>query len=176
MKRLENCEHSPSKWYRAFAISCYHKTMIADFLLLPPQLSGFALVAGFLLIAHAHNRKSYISYLLKRGTKTEGRVVEIRKNPGSLIGKEEGEGYAPVVEYTTISGNALKHYSTTFREPCNYEVGQKVAVWYTDYKSKREATLEDDLPGDLPMKFFIIGIILFLLGLPRLLIGLINLV
>lgn len=149
--------------------------MIADFLLLPPQLSGLALVSGFLLLAHAHNRKNYIHYLLKRGNKTESKVVEIRKNPGSLFSKVEGHGRAPVVEYTTISGNVLKHYSDTFSNPCMYEIGQMVPIWYLNYKSRREAALQDDLPGDLPRKLFIIGIILFCLGLPSLLVGLQNL-
>lgn len=149
--------------------------MITDFSFLPSQFSGLAIVVGFLLLAHAHNRKNYINNLLKRGIKTEGSVIEIWKNPGSLFSKKEGQGYAPVVEYTTNSGNVLKHYSHAFTDPCKYEMGQKVAVWYINYKSIREAALEDDQPGSLPKKLFVAGIILVLLGLPNLIVGLQNL-
>lgn len=140
------------------------------------KISGFCLVAGFLLLAHAHNRKNYIKYLFERGTKTEGKVIEISRNPGSLFNKEEGEGFAPVVEYTTISGNTLKHHSTTYQTPCKYHVGQTVPLWYINYKSRREAALEDDQPGDLPRKLFIVGMILLLIGLPKVLLGLLKIV
>lgn len=131
------------------------------------NIAGFSLVLGFLLLAHSHNRKNYIKNLLKNGTKTEGRVIEIYRNPGSIFSKQSGEGFAPVVEYTTISGNILKHYSTTYRANTKYQVGQIVPLWYVNYKSIREAALEDDEPGDLPKKLFITGLIFLSVGFPK---------
>jgi hypothetical protein len=138
------------------------------------QIAGLSLVAGGLLLAHAHNRKNAVSNILKRGIKTDGKVIEIRRNPGSLFSSKEGEGYAPVVEYTTASGNILKHFSTTYRPICPYREGQIVPISYINYKSIREAALSDDEPGDLPRKLFIIGIVCFLFGLPALISGLPN--
>jgi len=138
------------------------------------SISGLCFVAGCLLLAHAHNRKTYIKRLLKRGFKTEGKVVEIRQNPGSLFSSQPGEGLAPVVEYTGNSGNLVKHYSTTFRTPSRYQIGQQVPLWYSEYKANRESTLEDDEPGDLPRKIFIIGITLLLISLPKVIAGLLN--
>jgi hypothetical protein len=109
---------------------------------------------------------------LKSGTKTDGKVVEVNRNPGPLFSKEPGEGFAPVVEYTTISGNTLRHHSTTYRSPSRYEVGQLVQVWYVNYKSNREATLEDDEPGSFPGKLFLAGSIFILIALPKILFSL----
>jgi len=148
--------------------------MLSEYLIITPKLAGIFFVGGFLLIAHAHNRKHYIAKILKRGTKTEGKVVEVFRNPGSLFKKEEGEGFAPVVEYTTQSGSTLKHHSTTYRTPAKYEVGQVVPIWYINYKSIREACLEDDEPGDLPGKLFKAGIVLLLIALPAIISGLLK--
>jgi hypothetical protein len=150
--------------------------MLSIFELIPPQITGVCFVAGFLLIAHAHNRKHYISKLLKHGHKTEGKVIELYRNPGSLFSKKEGEGFAPVVEYVTQSGNTLKHYSSTYKAVSNYQVGQVVPIWYINYKSKREAALADDQVGSLPRNLFRLGALFLLLSLPRLVFGLLGLV
>ena len=130
------------------------------------QIAWFSVVAGCLLLAHSHNRRYYISNLLKRGIKTEGKVVELRKDPGALPDGREGKGYAPVVEYATVSGNVLKHFSSTYRQTSPYKVGQTVPIWYINYKSIREAALADDEPGDLPKKLFIAGLLLLIIGVP----------
>lgn len=131
---------------------------------IPSQIAGLSFIAGCLLLAHVHNRKNYISNILKRGTKTEGKVIELREDPGSV--NNGNKGYAPVIEYTTVSGNVLKHFSTTYRRESPYTVGQTVSIWYINYKSIREAALADDEVGDLPRKLFIVGIVLLLVGVP----------
>lgn len=150
--------------------------MLLDHFIMARQLAGLFFVAGFLLLAHAHNRKNYVSRILTRGIKTEGKVVEMTRNPGSLFSKVEGEGFAPVVEYTTQSGNVLKHHSTTYRTPATYEAGQTVPIWYINYKSIREAALEDDEPGDLPKKLFAVGLVSFLVALPTVISGILGLI
>jgi hypothetical protein len=137
------------------------------------KISPLFLLVGFLLIAHSHNRKNYIKNLFKNGIKTEGKVLEIRRDPGPLFG-EEGMGFAPVVEYTTMSGNVLKHYSQTYQISSKYEVGQTVDIWYINYKSIREAALEDDQPGQTPKKLFTVGLILLLIAAPKIIYGLSN--
>lgn len=139
------------------------------------ELSGIFLLAGFLLLAHGHNRKSYIKNLLTKGRKTEGKIVELRRNPGALFSKTEGEGFAPLVEYNTESGNKLRHYSMTYKLVSPYKVGQIVPIWYKNYKSIREATLEDDEVGTLPRNLFILGLTLTAMGLPKLVSGLMGL-
>jgi len=148
--------------------------MLSEYLIIIPKLAGIFFVGGFLLMAHAHNRKHSITKIKARGTKTEGKVVEMSRNPGSLFQKEGGEGFAPVVEYTTHSGSTLKHHSTTYRTPAKYEVGHIVPIWYINYKSIREACLEDDEPGDLPGKLFKTGIVFLLIALPAILSGLLK--
>jgi len=138
------------------------------------QIAGISAVVGFLLLAHSHNRKYFIKDILKNGFKTEGTVVEISRNPGPLFGKE-GEGFAPVVQYTNNSGNVLKHHSQTYRTPCKYELGQIIDIWFIHYKSRREAALADDQPGDLPRKLFIAGLLLLLLAAPKIVVGMFGL-
>lgn len=138
------------------------------------KISGISSIVGFLLLAHAHNRKHYIKNIFKNGMKTQGKVIEISRDPGPIFGKE-GEGFAPVVEYTTESGNVLKHHSQTYRVPTKYEVGQTVDIWYVNYKSRREAALADDEPGELPKKLFIAGLILVLIATPKIFLGTLNL-
>ncbi len=140
-----------------------------------PQWSSIFAIVGALLLAHAYNRRNYIRNILAKGEETEGRVVEVRRNPGSLFSSKEGPGEAPVVEYTTKSGNTLLHYSTTYVSPCKYRVGQPVRIWYINYKSRREAALPDDRPGDLPRNLFIAGLICLVLGAPALINGLMGL-
>lgn len=131
------------------------------------KLAGISAILGFLAIAHGYNRKNHVKNLLKNGIKTEGKVVEIYPNPGPLFGKGAAIGSAPVVEYTTQSGNILKHTSTTYREPCPYQIGQIVNIWYINYKSRREAALEDDQVGNLPKQLITAGLILMAFSLPR---------
>lgn len=121
---------------------------------------------GFLLLAHARNRKTYIRRLLKYGRTAEGRVLELRQGPVSLFGANQGDGYAPVVEYRDHSGNVIRHCSTTYRIDCKHQVGDVVRVWYQVFSSTRDSTLADDQPGDLPRIFFMIGIFLLAIGLP----------
>ena len=87
--------------------------MIDSLLAFYSNIAGICFVVGALLLAHGHNRKTYIKRLLNRGFKTEGKVVEINQKPDSLISNQAGNGFAPVVEYTTVSGNVVKHHSTT---------------------------------------------------------------
>ncbi len=138
------------------------------------KISGIFSIVGFLLLAHSHNRKNYIKNILKNGIKTQGKVVEICRDPGPIFGKE-GEGFAPVVEYTTDSGNVLKHPSQTYQTPTKYQVGQLVDIWYVNYKSNREAALADDQPGELPKKLFITGLILLLVAAPKIIFSMLNL-
>ncbi|HMQ61940.1 MAG TPA: DUF3592 domain-containing protein [Flavilitoribacter sp.] len=142
---------------------------------MPPQWSSILALVGALLLAHAYNRKNYIRNILAKGEETEGRVVEIRRNPGGLFSSKGGPGEAPVVAYTTVSGNTLRHYSITYVSPCKYRVGQPVRIWYINYKSRREAALPDDQPGSLPRNLFIAGLICFALGAPALISGLMGL-
>jgi hypothetical protein len=139
------------------------------FSLIPEQLSSGSLVLGGFLMAIGLHRKFYFSNILKRGTRTEGKVIEVRQNPGSLFSKEVGAGFAPVVEYTNNSGNTLIHHSTTYRTPSMYKENQTVPIWYINYKSRREAALQDDEPGTWPMKLIGVGFVLFLVGVPQLL-------
>lgn len=126
-------------------------------------------VLGFFLVAIGLHLQFYISNVLKRGTKTEGKVIEIRRNPGNLFSSEEGEGFAPVVEYTTTSDQTRIHYSTTYRTPTPYQENQLVPIWYIDYKSRKEAALADDEPGTFPRKLIVVGAALLLLASPSIL-------
>ncbi len=136
------------------------------------QYSGLFFVAGFLLVAHAHNRKNYIKNILKSGIKREGTVIQLRQNRGPLFSRHSGQGFAPVVKYSTASGKEVLHYSPTFRSPPRYAVDQKVSVYYREYRTQRESALFDDEPGTLPRKLFLVGLALLLLALPQMFHGL----
>lgn len=145
--------------------------MIFILFILPPKLAGYGLVAGFLMAAYGRDRATVIRRVLKKGFHTTGRVVELRDDPGSLFSQEKRRGKAPVVEYITHSGNVHRHFSTTFQDPPPYTVGQHVEIWYQHFRSRRDAALQDDLPGKGPTKVFLAGcgllILSFLTLLPR---------
>ncbi len=50
-----------------------------------------------------------------------------------------------------------------------------VDLWYVNYKSRREAALADDQPGDLPRKLFIAGLLLLLVAAPKIVVGMLGL-
>lgn len=134
--------------------------------------SGIAFIVGFLTYAWAQDRNTLTRRVMEKGIKTTGKVVRLEEAPIPLFGGPRKEGFAPVVEYTTLSGNVLTHISTNYEYPCPYKVGQEVTLWYKHYKSIREATLEDEKPSESLKKFkmvalFLIVVSLLLLG-PRL--------
>ena len=126
-----------------------------------------ALIGTYLLIL-SHKKKHEIEHTIRKGLSTEGTVIEIRENPGKSLESNMPEGYAPVVEFTTINGK-YHHHSATFRSPCNYYIGQKVKIYYYFYKSRKEMALLDDDPGPLPKILFKWGILFCAIGYPILL-------
>ena len=136
------------------------------------QLLGF--IGTYLLIL-SYDRAQMPERVKKRGIKTEGTVIEIRRNPGSLFSKTEGQGDAPVVDFNTISGSH-RYHSTNYITPCSYQVGQKVPVWYYFYKSKQEVILENEDAGSLPRTLLVWGIAFCVIGYPFLIRNLLTLV
>jgi hypothetical protein len=127
--------------------------------------SGISFIIGFLMYAWAHDRSNLHRRLLEKGTKTTGRVVKLTEAPIPLFGGKRKEGFAPVVEYTTISGNTLTHISTHYEYPSPYQPGQEVSLWYRNYKSIREATLEDEKPSESLKTYKTVALILIILSL-----------
>lgn len=125
-------------------------------------------IAGTFLVILAYDRKNLVERVKSKGIETEGTVVEMRRNPGSLFGAAAGEGEAPVVDFTTNWGTH-RHYSTNYMPAYPYKVGQKVRLWYSFYKSRRDVALETDVPGIMPAGLFRWGIFFCLLGYPFLL-------
>ena len=139
--------------------------------ILPVKFAGYGVVAGFLMLAAGYDRQHIVEKVLRKGLKTKGRVVELRDDPGGLFGGPRRAGFAPVVEYESVSGNIHKHYSMTFRSPARYEIGQEVDIWYKHYRSRRDAALSDDQVGTWPMQLMKIGGVLLVISvillLPR---------
>lgn len=123
-----------------------------------------ALVGTYLLII-AYDKSKIVERVTSKGIKTEGTVIEIRKNPGDLFSSKEGEGEAPVVDFTTANGSH-RHYSTHYQIHTTYHVGQKVEVRYYFYKSIREVLLAHEDAGTLPKTLFRWGIALCLISYP----------
>lgn len=127
----------------------------------PYLLSAAAFIGTYCLIL-ANDKQYEIEKVLKNGIRATGTVVEIHNDP-------KGEkGAAPIVEYTTQNGRH-RHVSTTYTSPCNYRVGQEVAIWYKTNKTSRISALADDKPGNLPKVLLRWGIVLCLLSYPILL-------
>ncbi len=139
------------------------------------DIAPFLLIVGVVLFIYGINREGAIKKILSHGQKTIGKVIELRQDPTKSLSNQSNIGLAPVVEYSTVSGNTLQHVSTTYREPCRYTKGESVDIWYINYKSIREAALIDDVPGQTPKKIRIIGFLLLLAGTPRLAIQLLYL-
>lgn len=120
-------------------------------------------------MAWSWDRKQLNHRLLSKGFKTKGKVIELLDHPDTPVGSPGTLGQAPTVEYHTVSGNLLKHVSTTYQSPSPYEIGQEVDIWYKNYKSIREATLADDKPDPFLNVIFRLGLILIMIGIPFLL-------
>lgn len=129
------------------------------------SMSGIIALVGTYMIIIGYTRNGFFENVRLKGIKTEGIVIALNQNPGSFYGGEEGDGFAPVVEFTTINGTH-RHVSTIYKNPTPYIVGQKVNIWYYSYKSRREMALEDDAPGDMPQNLFKWGILLCGIGYP----------
>lgn len=138
------------------------------FTIIPPQLAASLAVLGLFLLFLAWQQMDYYPNILRNGTEAEGTVIEMHRDPGPLWGGEEGDGEAPVVEFTDRQGRQRRHFSTTYQIPSPYRVGQKVRIWYIIYKSRQVYALEDDTKGSWPRTLLIIGAVAFLLGAPEL--------
>jgi len=126
---------------------------------------GLSLIGVYLLIL-SYQKKHEIEHTLRKGKMTEGTVIELRENLANVDGG--GIEYAPVVEFRTDHG-LYKHFSSTYKFPTPYHLGQKVKIYYYIYKSRHEFALEDDEPGTLPDRLKWWGIIFCIFGLPILL-------
>lgn len=129
-----------------------------------PYLSILAVIGTFCLIL-AYNRASLPQRVKSRGRTAEGTVIEIRRNPGALFSAQEGEGYAPVVDFEHPNGSH-RYFSTYYQSPSPYQVGQKVQVRYYFYKSIREVILEGEENQPQSPVLLIWGICLCLIGYP----------
>lgn len=138
-----------------------------------PYFSVLAIVGTYCIIIY-YNRAQMPARVKKWGKKAEGTVVEIRRNPGPLFSSQEGEGYAPVVDFEYPNGSH-RHFSTYYQTPCPYQVGQKVELQYYFSKSIREVLMDGEENQPISPTLLILGIGLCLLGYPFIVIKLFDL-
>ena len=124
-------------------------------------------IAGtlFLSIAYREWRSNYS--IITQGVETEGVVIETYRKT-RRTGEMPSTAEAPVVEFSTETGERRKYYSTLFTTPCNYEQGVKVPIWYLPNDPNR-ATLNGKDAWILPVMFGIFGCALCLITYPILL-------
>jgi len=139
-----------------------------------PYVSILALIGTYCLIV-AYDRSKMPERLRKRGQVAEATVTEILRNPGPLFSSQEGEGYAPVVEFEA-HGSIQRHTSTNYQQPSPHQVGQKVVVRYYFYKSIREVLIDGDEASTASPKLLVWGICLCLVGYPFIIIKLMDLI
>ena len=135
---------------------------IVNFLI--PYAGIVALIGTYCLII-AYDKYRLPDRVRKNGKTAQAIVTEIYKDPGPLFGKNNKEGYAPIVEFDYPNGS-FRYASTTFQNPSPYKVGDTVTVWYSFYKSKKEVALQDDLPPRYIKSLVICGLILCILSYP----------
>jgi len=125
----------------------------------------FALAGSmFLFIGCKEGLKPY--RLLKDGVETQGVVIELYKRP--VRGNEKSMGsVAPVVQFWTENGEAVKYYSTTFTNFNEYKIGEPVKLWYSA-EEPQLATLEGMDNLILPVVFGAFGITMCLIFYPML--------
>ncbi|HMP28432.1 MAG TPA: DUF3592 domain-containing protein [Saprospiraceae bacterium] len=137
-------------------------TKLINFLsTLGPILS---LIGTYLLIL-SYSKSNEIKHTLSRGKEAEGTVIELRDDPDPKNQISNPKAKAPVVEFHTING-WHRHYSTTYKYPSPYQIGQKVKIYHYLYRSRHEMALTDDEPGTFPKTLLVWGIIFCLLGYP----------
>lgn len=138
-----------------------------------PYLSILAFVGTYCIIIY-YNNSQMPKRVKSSGKVAEGTVVEVRRNPGPIFSSQEGEGYAPVVDFEYPNGSH-RHFSTYYQTPSAYQVGQKVKVQYYFYKSIREVLLDGEENQPQSPTLLIWGICLCLLGYPFVFIKLLGL-
>ena len=126
-----------------------------------------SLIGTYLLIL-SYDKSHEIEHTIKKGKVAEGTVTELRENPDHSDLMSKLKAKAPVVDFYTTNG-WYRHYSTTYKDPSPYEIGQKVKIYHYLYKSRHEMALEDDEPGTLPKTLLKWGIIFCSIGYPILL-------
>lgn len=88
------------------------------------SLVGTAGMAGAFL-GYEHVRA-----FLKTAQKSEGMVVELSRHSSGASIKSSGNYFYPVVKFKTLGGKEIEFVSSAGANPAEYEVGDKVSVFY----------------------------------------------
>lgn len=123
-----------------------------------------AFIGTYCLILY-HDRAGMPDRVKARGVTAVGTVVELRPHPAPAAGAAGGEGCAPVVAFETPWGSH-RHVSTTYQQPCPFQVGQAVNLRYHFRKSIREVLLDAEAPPAPPRALRAWGLGLCLVGYP----------
>lgn len=118
----------------------------------------------FALIAWSSWHSTY--KIVRNGIQTQGTVVENYRRP-TRPSETRTTSLAPVVQFFTESGEAVKYYSQTYTTPAIHEVGETVAIWYLP-DNPQQATLNGADAWILPVVFGIFGAAACLIGYPAL--------
>jgi hypothetical protein len=105
-------------------------------------LPVFGLI-GIGMLGGAGNSYHTTSQFIDQSLKAEGLVVDLVRSRSSRSGSHKrrtSRGYAPVVEFTTESGDTIEFVSSTSSSPPRFKEGELVEVFY-DPTSARKAKI-----------------------------------
>ncbi len=111
--------------------------------------------------------REYIStgHIIQSGKQAQGMVVEMARRPRKVGETGTPNSFAPVVQFTTETGEQRKYYSTLYTGLETYQVAQMVDIWYLP-NEPNEATLKGGDAWILPLVFGIFGFAMCLIGYP----------
>ncbi len=88
------------------------------------------LVSGIMLLAGAWRHRARTIAFLSKAREATGKVIALEEAPPQQPGADELETYAPVIVFTTHSGQKTRFTSPASSYPSRYAVGDFVPVLY----------------------------------------------
>jgi Protein of unknown function (DUF3592) len=116
----------------------------------------------FLVIAYREWNTDY--KIMHSGQVAEATVIGTYRKP-RRTGETMTYSEAPIVTFLGPKDTVVTFYATLFTTPCQYQIGQRVNIWYLP-ENPQKATLGGKEAWLLPMIFGLFGIAMCLVFYP----------
>lgn len=122
-------------------------------------------LAGILFIFIASREWRSNWHIMSHGTHTQGEVVDLIRRPRKIGELSSSYAMAPVVRFMDQDGKSQLYYSTSYRTPAGYSIGETVELWYIP-GIPYEAILKNKDEWILSIAFSVFGFLLCIISIP----------